>query len=113
MYLNRFPDESKLASFFGKVPATRDSSSIKRRSCISKMEREPQDAPIITIDTIKLRNKAVWYYFKHQKNRTGFGKLAHVLTMRKLVRMMYFLLKKEWKYNDPALTEIKISKLDE
>ncbi len=28
--VNRFPDESKLASFFGVVPATRGSSSIKR-----------------------------------------------------------------------------------
>ena len=34
--VNRFPDESKLASFFGIVPANRDSSSIGRRGHMSK-----------------------------------------------------------------------------
>ncbi len=112
--VNRFPDESKLASFFGIVPANRDSSSIKRRGHMSKDGAgTARWALSMAVDTIKIRNKAIGQYYEHQKNRTGSVKLAHVLTMRKLVRVIYFLLNKEWKYNNPALTERKISKLDD
>ncbi len=58
------------------------------------MEQEPQGAHFMAVDTVKIRNKAIGQYYEHQKNRTGSSKLAHVLTMRKLVRMMYFMLKK-------------------
>ena len=114
--VNRFPDESKLASFFGIVPANRDSSSIKRRGHMSKDGAgTARWALSMSVDTVKIRNKAIGQYYERQKNRTESGKLAHVLTMRKLVRMMYFMLKnrKEWKYNDPALTESKLSRLDD
>ena len=113
--VNRFPDESKLASFFGIVPANRDSSSLKRRGHMSKDGAgTARWALSMAVDTVKIRNKAIEQYYERQKNRTGSGKLAHVLAMRKLVRMIYFMLKnrKEWKYNDPALTESKLSRLD-
>lgn len=111
----RFPDESRLASFFGIVPANHDSSSIKRRGHMSKDgSSTARWALSIAVDTVKLRNKAILDYYNHQKQRTGSGKLAHVLTMRKLVRMMYFMLtqREEWKYENHILTKKKLSKLD-
>ena len=54
----------------------------------------------ITVDTVKMRNKAILGYNNHQKERTGSGKLAHVSTVRKLIRMIYYMLsnRKPWKY---------------
>ena len=48
------------------------------------------------------------------KNRKESGKFAHVSTMRKLTRMNFTMLKerKKWKYESPALTQSKISKLE-
>ena len=39
------------------------------------------------------------------KNRKGSGKFAHVSTMRKLIRMIFTMLKerKEWKYENPGV----------
>ena len=43
----------------------------------------------------------------------GFGKLAHVLTMRKLIRTIYYMLsnRKPRKYENITLTERKVSGL--
>ncbi len=69
----------------------------------------------IAVDTVSLRNKPIKEYYKSVKNRKGSGKFAHVSTMRKLVRMIYLMLKerKEWKYAIPEVTENKLSRLDE
>jgi len=70
-----------------------------------------------TVDTVKMRmrNKTVLEYYNHQKDRTGSGNLAYVLTMRKLARMIYHILgnKKPWKYNNITLTERKMSNLED
>lgn len=49
------------------------------------------------------------------KNRKGSAKFAHVSTMRKLIRMIFTMLKerKEWKYENPGLTESKLSRLED
>jgi hypothetical protein len=54
----------------------------------------------MAVDTVKIRNKPIIKYYNHQKKRTGSGKLAHVLTMRKLIRIIYYMLsnRKPWKY---------------
>ena len=114
--VRRFPSESKLASFFGIVPSNRDSSSITRRGRMSKEgARTARWALSIAVDTIKMRNRAIGEYYDRQKERTGSGSLAHVLTMRKLIRMMYHMLteRKAWKYQDPGLTERKLNSLDD
>ena len=68
--VNRFPDESKLASFFGIVPANRDSSSIKRRGHMSKDGAgTARWALSMAVDTVKIRNKAIGQYYERQKNR--------------------------------------------
>ncbi len=69
----------------------------------------------IAVDTITLRNKPLKEYYNSVKNWKGSGKYAHVSTIRKLVRMIYTMLKerKEWKYQNIALTEGKLSRLDD
>ena len=68
----------------------------------------------IAVDTITLRNKPLMEYYNSVKTWKGSGKYAHVSTIRKLVRMIYTMLKerKEWKYQNIALTEGKLSRLD-
>jgi hypothetical protein len=69
----------------------------------------------IAVDTVKMRNKAILEYYNHQNERTGSGKLVHVLTMRKLIRMFYYMLSngKPWKYETIRLTERKVSDLED
>ncbi len=59
-------------------------------------------------------NKPIREYYDSVKNRKGLKKFAHVSARRKLVRMIFTMLteRKEWKYEKPALTENKLSKLE-
>ena len=114
--VNRFPNADRLASFFGVIPETRDSSTIKRRGHVSKEgAATARWALSIAVDTVTLRNKSLKEYYNSVKNRKGSGKYAHIPTMRKLIRMIYTMLKerKEWKYENTALTESKLSRLDD
>ena len=69
----------------------------------------------IAVDTIILRNRPIKEYYDSVKNRKGSGKFAHVSTMTKLTSMISTMLteRKEWKYESSALTQSKISKLEE
>ena len=99
----------------GKIHSS-GSSTINRRGHMSKEGTRPARwALSITVDTIILRNKPIHEYYDSVKNRNGSGKFAHVSTMRKLIRMIFTMLteRKEWKYESPALTQRKISKLEE
>ena len=114
--VRRFDNADKLASFFGVVPSNHDSSSIVRRGRMSKEgARTARWALSIAVDTVTMRNRAIKHYYDSVKKRKGSGKFAHVSTMRKLVRMIYAMLseRREWKYENPALTEDKISRLEE
>jgi len=113
--VNRFPTFNHLASYLGIIPVSRDSANVKRRGRMSK------DGPPIArwalgvmVDTVMQRNKQVRSYYVAQKERTGNGKYAHVLTMKKLARMIYHMLKtrQHWKWEDESLTERKLSKLE-
>ena len=114
--VHRFPNADKLAVFFGIVPATKDSSSIKRRGHMSKDgSSEARWALSIAVDTVMLRNKPIRDYYDKVKERKQSGKLAHVSTVRKLIRMIYYMLsnRKPWKYENIALTERKVSDLED
>jgi len=58
-------------------------------------------------------NKPIRAYYQTVKERSGSGKHAHVSTMRKLVRMIYHMLKtrQAWRWMNQRLTEAKISRL--
>ena len=62
-----------------------------------------------------MRNKPIREYHDSVKNRKGSGKFSHISTMRKLTRMIFTMLteRKGWRYVNPALTQHKISKLEE
>ena len=113
--VSRFETSDKLASFFGIITSTKDSSTIKRRGHMSKEGSQTARWVLsIAVDTIILRNKSIREYYDSVKNRKGSGKFAHVSTMRKLIRMIFTMLKerKEWKYENAALTQSKISKME-
>ena len=114
--VKRFETSDKLASFFGVITSTKDSSTIKRRGHMSKEgSQTARWALSIAVDTIILRNKSIREYYDSVKNRKGSGKFAHVSTMRKLIRMIFTMLteREEWKYENPGLTENKLSRLEE
>jgi transposase len=113
--VNRFPSFDHLASFFGIIPETGDSANVKRRGRMSK------DGPSIArwalgimTDTVMGRNAHLHAYYAHEKERTGSGKYAHVLTMKKLLRMVYHILKtrEHWRWEDEALTKRKLANLE-
>ena len=104
--VSRFETSDKLASFFGVITSTKDSSTINRRGHMSKEgARTARWALSIAVDTIILRNKPIHEYYDSVKNRKGSGKFAHVSTI--------LTERKKWKYESPALTQNKISKLEE
>ena len=113
--VNRFPSDNQLASAFGIVPVERQSSDVKK---IGRMSREGPSiarwALGVAADRDKENNQQIKAYYDLAKKRTGRSKKARVAVMRKLVRMLYFMLKTEqnWKWQDPELTRAKISRLD-
>ena len=113
--IDRFESDDKLASFFGVVPTMKDSSNVKRRGRMSKDGASTARwALSIAVDTTMDYNKPLREYYNAVKKRTSSGKMAHVSTMRKLVRMLYHMLKnrEQWKYENPSLTDRKLSELD-
>jgi transposase len=113
--VNRFPSDDHLASFLGIVPTSRDSADVKRRG---KMTKDGSSvarwALSVMVDTVMRHNEPIREYYVGVKKRTGSGKLAHVLTMRKLTRRLYHMLKtrKNWKWENPQLTERKMTRLE-
>ncbi len=77
--------------------------------------QQQQDGLCQAVDTVTQRNKPLKEYYSSVKNRNGPGKYVRVSTMRKLIRMIYTMLRKrrEWKYENTALTESKHSRLDD
>jgi transposase len=113
--IRRFPDADHLASFFGIVPAEKNSSSMRR---VGRMTKDgPSNARMalsIAVDTVTLRDVRLREYYQRAKARTGSGKMAHVVTMRKLDRMIYTMLtrKETWRWEKEALTERKLKALN-
>jgi transposase len=112
--VRRFPDADHLASFFGIVPSERNSSSIKRVGHMSKSgPSEGRWALSLMVDTIAKYETNVRAYYAKAKARTRSGKMSHVLTMKKLVRMIYTMLSRRepWRWERESLTERKLADL--
>ena len=87
--VRRFPDTDHLANFFGVVPTEKNSSSLKRVGHISKSgPGEGRWALSIMVDATAKYEPHVRAYYAKGKVRTGSGKVIHVLTRDKLVRMI-------------------------
>ncbi len=107
----RFPDDDHLNSFFGIIPVSRDTGGKKKRGKMSK------DGPSIArwalavmVDTVMRRNPEIKRYYESVKERSNGGH-AHVMTMKKLNRMIYHMLltRERWKWEDEGLTQRKLS----
>jgi transposase len=112
---HRFPSFNHVASFLGIIPESKDSANVRRRGRMSK------DGPSIArwalgimVDTVTLHNPNIKSYYNNVKERTGSGKYAHVMTMKKLARMIHHMVLTEqnWKWENEGLTERKLSRLD-
>ena len=68
----------------------------------------------IAVNTAMGRSGVIHDYYIRVKGRTGSGKMAHVLTTKKLARMMYHMMltKQGWRWEDEGLTRSKLSKFD-
>ena len=113
--VQRFPDADHLASFFGIVPAERNSSSMRRVGHMTKDgPSNGRMALSIMVDTVSKYDTHLHSYYAKEKARTQSGKMAHVLTMRKLVRMIYAMLtrRETWRWEKKALTERKLKRLN-
>jgi transposase len=114
--VNRFPDDDHLASYLGIIPAQHESSGVKR---MGRMSKEGPSLGRWVLDIMAGNainyNGPIRQYYLSSLHRTGKAKKAKVTTMRKIERMTYFMLKKRepWKYEDRALTERKLSRLDD
>ena len=69
----------------------------------------------LAVDTVILRNKPLKEYYTSVKKRKGSGRFTHVSTIRKILRMIFVMLKdrKKWKYEITSLTEVKKARLEE
>jgi transposase len=112
---HRFPSFDHVASFLGIIPESKDSANVKRRGRMSK------DGPSIArwalsvmVDSVILHNPNLRTYYHRAKERTGGGGYAHVLTMKKLARMLHHMMitEQNWKWEDAELTERKLANLD-
>lgn len=65
-------------------------------------------------NTVMERNPHLHSYYMHEKERTRSGKYAHVLTMKKWLRMLYHILKtrEHWRWEDEELTRRKLARLE-
>ncbi|MDG7037414.1 MAG: IS110 family transposase, partial [Nitrososphaerota archaeon] len=111
----RFPDFDHLASFLGIIPVTKESGKITRVGRMSKDgPSRARWALSIAVNTVMERSGVIHDYYITVKGRTGSGKMAHVLTMKKLARMMYHMMLtgQKWRWEDEGLTRSKLSKLD-
>jgi transposase len=109
----RFPDDDHLNSFFGIIPVSKDTGGKQKRGKMSK------EGPSIArwmlgvmVDNVMRRNPEIKRYYESVKERSNGGH-AHVMTMKKLNRMLYHMLttRQSWKWEDKGLTERKLSRL--
>ncbi len=67
-------------------------------------------APSLAVNTVMERSGVIHDYYIKVKWRTGSGKMAHILTMKKLAKMMYsmVLTGQKWRWEDEGLTRSKL-----
>lgn len=109
----RFPDDDHLNSFFGIIPVTKDTGGKQRRGKMSK--EGPSIARwtlAVMVDTVMRHNAEIKRYYESVKEKSNGGH-AHVMTMKKLNRMLYHMLttRQRWKWENEGLTERKLSRL--
>lgn len=99
--VNRFSNSKKLTAYFGMNPTVNESGKSKRKSYLQK-----KGSPIVrhklfmaTLAIISKKNEPFYSYFRHFVDAGKPKLVAIVATMRKLLGIIYALLKNNEKFD--------------
>jgi transposase len=95
-----FPDEGKLASYFGIVPRVRNSSETEHSGHITKRGSKLGRAALVQCALIAKRySPYLANYYERIRTRRGTGR-AIIALARKLLGIIYHTLKNNWVFQD-------------
>lgn len=95
-----FPDEGKLASYFGIVPRVNNSNETERSGRITKRGSKLGRTTLVQCTLIAKRySPYLQCYYNRIKNMRGTGK-AIIATARKFLGIIYSTLKNNWVFKD-------------
>ncbi len=95
-----FPDENKLASYFGIVPKVTNSNERVNHGRITKRGSKMGRTTLVQCTLVAIRyNSYLKKYYEQIKQRRGHGK-AKIATARKYLGIIYNTLKNNWVFED-------------
>jgi transposase len=95
-----FPDEGKLAAYFGIVPRVANSNETQRSGRITKRGSKLGRTALVQCSLIAARySPYLWNYYQRVKARRGTGK-AIIALARKFLGIVYRTLKNNWVFED-------------
>ncbi|MDR4497101.1 MAG: IS110 family transposase [Candidatus Scalindua sp.] len=95
-----FPDEGKLASYFGIVPRVNNSNETERSGRITKRGSKLGCTTLVQCTLIATRySPYLQHYYALIKKMRGTGK-AIIATARKFLGIIYLTLKNKWVFED-------------
>lgn len=98
--INNFPDDKRLAAYFGIVPRVAVSNESSRYGRITKMGNKIARTALVQSTLIAIRyNSYLKAFYNKLKARKGAGK-AIIATSRKLLTIIYRTLKNNWIFKD-------------
>jgi transposase len=104
--VSRFPDAKKIVAYFGLNPTVSQSGKQKRASYMEKKGSSivRQKLFMATLNLIQRKQQPIYSYYKRLVD-AGKPKLVAIgAGMRKLLVIMYTMLKKQQKFNAPKDT---------
>lgn len=99
--INRFHDEFRLFSFAGVVPRTRQSGDKEWKGHIAKGDTFLKTV-LLQCANIHMRfskSSVVTYWYEENRGRVG-RKKAKIASMKRLLRIIYWMLKRDEEYHD-------------
>ncbi len=98
--INDFPDDKRLAAYFGIVPRVAVSNETSRYGRITKMGNKIARTALVQSTLIAIKyNYYLKAFYLRIKSRKGSGK-AIIATARKLLSIIYRTLKNNWIFED-------------
>jgi transposase len=98
--INNFPDDKRLAAYFGIVPRVEVSNESSHYGRITKMGNKIARTALVQSTLIAIRyNPYLKTFYNKLKARKGAGK-AIIATSRKLLAIIYRTLKNNWIFED-------------
>jgi transposase len=98
--VNDFPDEGKLAAYFGIVPRVGNSNETERSGRITKRGNKLARTALVQCSLIAMRyNPYLQAYYRRMAARRGTGK-AIIALSRKFLNIIYKTLKNDWVFED-------------